>query len=486
MNTSKTARLSAVCIASFVLVELAEVGLAADRERPNVLMIAIDDLNDWVGCLGGHPQVQTPNIDALARRGMNLTNAHCQAPICNPSRISMLLGLLPSTTGHYFLSPGFRDVEVTQDAETIFQYFRKQGYFASASGKIFHGKADPASFDEVKNAGGWRRSKEKLHFDVAGSHPLWDWGQVDVPDEDMRDYRTASWAVERLPQLAQQDQPFFLAVGFALPHVPIYASKKWFDLYPLEQVQMPPSLSTDLADVPNYAVQLSLNPTAPRDAWMSENNEARHAVRAYLAANSFVDHLVGMLLDALESSGEADNTIVVLWSDHGFHLGEKQKWAKRSLWEETTRVPLLFSGPGIVAGQSNQPVGLIDVYPTLADLCSLAIPAHLEGQSLRPVLENASTKLDRPALCTFGKNNHSLRSERYRYTIYADGSQELYDHKNDPHEWKNLAGEAELREVIANHRQWLPEKNAGAVPGSAGSDSPIYGEAAGLQNAKKK
>ncbi len=476
---------------SFALVIVLACSLTAAPARaeanapPNVLFISIDDLNDWLGCYGGHPQVKTPHIDALATRGVTFTNAHCQAPICNPSRVSMLLGKLPSTTGMYFLAPNFRDVDGTKNEETIFQTFRKSGYHLSTMGKIFHGKVDDLSFDHVERDRGWRKGKDKIRFTLPGSHPSWDWGQVDVPDEEQRDHRTAAWAAEEIPQLAKGDKPFFLAVGFHLPHVPIYASKKWFDLYPLDDIELPETLATDRIDLPEYAKQLTLNPTGPRHQWMVENDEWRHAVQAYLAANSFVDHLVGMLLDSLENSDAADNTVVVLWSDHGFHLGEKLRWAKRTLWEETTRVPLIIAGPEQLAistdAECARPVGLIDVYPTLLDLCGLPEKADLEGISLRPLLKDPATEWTRPALCTFGRNNHSLRSDDWRYTIYDDGSEELYDHRNDPNEWKNLAADpAELTNeqlrVIAELKKSMPTVNVPALPGSAGSDSPLYDE----------
>ncbi|MDF1815165.1 MAG: sulfatase [Verrucomicrobiales bacterium] len=460
---------------------------AAAAEKPNVLFISIDDLNDWVGCLGGHPQVKTPNIDALAKRGVNFTNAHCQAPICNPSRISMLLGKLPSTTGHYFLAPGFRDVDVTRNSDTIFQDFRSHGYYLSTMGKIFHGAADKASFDHIERGRGWRRPKKKLHYTVPGSHPAWDWGEVDVADEEQRDYKTAEWAAQQIPELAKKDEPFFLAVGFSLPHVPIYASKKWFDLYPLSDVKLPPAPEDDLEDVPTIAVDLSLNLTAPRDLWMRESGENIHAVRAYLAANSFVDHLVGMLTDSLASSEAADNTVIVLWSDHGFHMGEKMKWAKRSLWERTTRVPLIFAGPGIGKdGVCKEPVGLIDVWPTLSELCDLPLYNGLDGSSLVAQLNDPAKPRERPAITTFGKDNHSIRSRDFRYTRYREGSEELYDHRTDPDELKNLANDAKYKEEKASLAAWIPKINVEAVPGSRGSDSPLYGEGEGLQKAMKR
>ena len=462
---------------------------SAEDNSPNVLFIAIDDLNDWVGCLDGHPQVETPHIDALAHRGLNFTNAHCQAPICNPSRVSMLIGKLPSTTGMYFLAPNFRTVDKTKNAVTVFEYFRRHDYYVSTCGKVFHGKADQKSFEHIERAVGWRRSDKKISYTVDGSHPLWDWGMVDVPDVEQRDYYIAEWASEHLKTISTRPQPFFLAIGFHLPHVPIYASKKWFDLYPLDQVTLPPLLGTDHDDIPEIARVLSDNPTAPRHEWMVENKQWRHAVQSYLAATSFVDSLVGMVLDSLAQSDAADNTIVVLFSDHGFHLGEKSKWAKRSNWEECTRVPLLISGPGISqAKQCQKPVGLIDLYPTLLDLCELPMKAGLDGHSLKPLLSDASTQWDRPTITTFGPNNHTIRSEHWRCSFYADGSIELYDHRIDPNEWKNLADDPSMADVVARHRKWLPQVNADPLPGSAGSDSPLYGEGGetSLQEAMKK
>lgn len=443
-------------------------------EKPNVLFISIDDLNDWIGCLGGHPQVKTPHIDALAGRGVNFANAHCQAPICNCSRVSMLLGKLPSTTGMYFLGPNFRSVAGTKNETTLFQYFRQHGYYASTRGKIFHGKADAVSFDHVEPSRGWRRDKKKIAGTFPNAVGLWDWGQVDVPDEQQRDYLTAEWAANELPKLAKRKQPFFLAVGFHLPHVPIYASKKWFDMYPLDSVQLPPSLRTDNDDLSEYSQLLTVNPTGPRHSWMIEHKQWRPAVQAYLATNSFVDSLVGMLLDSLERSEAADNTIVVLWSDHGFHLGEKLRWAKRTLWEESTRVPLIFAGPGIEVGRSDRPVGLIDVFPTLNELCKLPTKDDLEGKSLTPLLRDPSKEWNRPALTTFGPNNHSLRTQNWRYTRYSDGSEELYDHQVDPNEWNNLAANPQHTDRMSKLRRGLPNTNVAPLPNSTGSDSPLY------------
>ena len=362
----------------------------------------------------------------------------------------------------------------------MFQTFRKSGYYVTTMGKIFHGRADPDSFDHVEPTRGWRRGSEKIRYRVPGTNPLWDWGEVPVPDNQQRDYHTAKWGSDQLPHLASGDQPFFLALGFYLPHVPIYASKRWVDMHPLDQLETPRILNSDRDDIPDVAAQLTLNPTAPRHSWMVQHDEARHAVRAYLAAISFVDSLVGMVLESLRKSSASENTVVVLWSDHGFHLGEKLRWAKRTLWEESTRVPLIIAGPGIESGLvCDEPVGLIDVFPTLLDLCGLPPRSDLDGFRLTRLLQGRTTDSSngwprKGIVTTFGPNHHSIRSRNFRYTRYADGSEELYDHRIDPHEWKNLAGDGRFASVINEHRKWLPQQNAEPVPNSSGADSPLF------------
>ncbi len=466
-----------------VLLVLQTGGLSRAGEpvspKPNVLFIAIDDLNDWVGCYGGHPQVKTPVIDQLARRGTVFLNAQCQAPICNPSRASIITGLRPSTTGIYFLGPDFRSVKKTETAESLFQYFRKHGYYTITRGKIFHGsmsQIDRASFDEISPArSGAPRPKQKLSYDKPNSSKLWDWGAWPENDEQVRDFLTASWAADRLPELVQKEKPFFMAVGFSLPHVPLYVPQKWFDLYPQAELKLPQNPTGDLDDISQYALTLTLSGVAPRHRWFLEHGEFAHAVQAYLACISFVDHCLGIVLNALEKSGAAENTIVVLWSDHGFHLGEKQRWAKRSLWEESARSPLIFAGPGCLKNaRCYRPVELIDLYPTLIELCNLPGRKGLEGVSLTPLLNNPQAKWDRPAITTFGPNNHAIRSQNWRYIRYADGSEELYDHRTDPDEFENLAGLPRYATIVSEHAKWLPKVNVPPAPGSSGSGTPLY------------
>ncbi len=430
--------------------------------RPNVLFIAVDDLNDWIGCLGGHSQAKTPHIDRLAQRGVLFTNAHCQAPICGPSRTSLMTGLLPSTTGQYENSPHFRDGARLKDAVTLTQHFSKNGYKTFGVGKIFHGgHPDPQSFDVNGPRPGQGPTLEKKLSYTEGVK-LWDWGAFALADEETHDYQDASWAIERLGEF--QEQPFFLGLGFYRPHVPMYAPKKWFDLYPIESIKLPRVLADDRDDLPDAAIALAADYAAPPHAWMVEHGEWKHAVQSYLACISFMDHQVGRVLDALDASGKADNTIIVLFSDHGFHLGEKQRWAKRTLWKRSTRVPLMISAPGMASGRTcARPVGLIDLYPTLIQLCGIDEKPGLEGRSIAPLLREPAAAWERPAITTFRRNNHAIRSERWRYIRYADGSEELYDHSNDPHEWRNLAGAPEYAEIIRKHARWLPKVNVPEV-----------------------
>jgi choline-sulfatase len=300
-----------------------------------------------------------------------------------------------------------------------------------------------------------------------GNHPLMDWGVFPHRDEDKGDYHVASWAVEQLLAMPH-DQPFFLAAGFFLPHVPCYATQQWFDLYPDDDSVLPPIREDDRADTPRFSWYIHWNLPEPRLRWVRENNQWRNLVRSYMACTSFVDAQVGRILDALDQSGLADNTIVVLWSDHGWHLGEKGITGKNTLWERSTRVPLIFAGPGAGRGaRTHQPAELLDIYPTLIELCGLSPRDDLEGISLVPQLNDPETPRTRPAITSHNQGNHGIRSERWRYIRYADGSEELYDIQNDPHEWTNLASDPEYAAVMAEHRQWLPAIDRPLAPGSA-------------------
>jgi len=446
-----------------------EAPRAAQPERPNILFIAIDDLNDWVGHLGGHPMAKTPNIDALASRGTTFTNAHCQAPICNPSRTSLMTGLRPSNTGIYGLSPWFRKLPEFRNVVTLPQYLKRHaGYTTYSAGKVYHGGygRNQEEFDVLgppANAGPF--PQKKLVTTPFGNHRLVDWGTFPHQDQQKGDWKVASWAEKQLADMPEG--PFFLSVGFFLPHVPCFATPKWFELYPDDDSVLPAVLDGDRDDTPRFSWYLHWYLPEVRLKWLRENDQWRNLVRSYLACTSFVDSQVGRVLEALERNGYADNTIVVLWSDHGWHLGEKDITGKNSLWHESTRVPLVFAGPGVTAGQTcHRPAELLDIYPTLVDLLDLPANGKLEGHSLVPQLHDAEAPRRWPAITTHNHDNHSVVTEDWRYIQYADGSEELYDTRRDPRELTNLAGEARFADVIARHRQMLPPDSRKPAPGS--------------------
>ena len=444
--------------------------LIAQAKSPNVLFIAIDDLNDWVGVMESHPQVKTPNIDALAERGTLFTNAHCQAPICNPSRTSVMTGLRPSTTGIYSLAPWFRTVDEWKDLVTLPQHFSKGGYKTYSVGKIYHGRnwnsMGVKEFDVVGKTEPGLSPKQKRVATPRGGRGM-DWAVYPYEESDHKDWKTASWAVQQLDEMPKED-PFFLAVGFALPHVPLLATQKWFDLYPEDEVILPRMLLDDRKDTPRFSWYLHWKLPEPRQKFLLQTGEQMKIVQAYLASVSFIDSQVGRVLNALERNELADDTIVVLWSDHGYHLGEKEITGKNTLWDRSARVPLIFAGPGVKEGESSgRPAELLDMYPTLSELCGLEIPGHLEGLSLVPQLKNANAPRTRPAITTDNHDNHGLRTERWRYIQYADASEELYDMVADPNEFTNLANYNRYAATKLELRKQLPKINKKPVPGSA-------------------
>lgn len=449
-------------------------------ESPNVLLIPVDDLNDWIGCLGGHPQAQTPNIDSLAARGMLFANAHCQSPVCNPSRASMMTGLYPATSGVYFLSPDLSQSDVAKKALPLPMRYVAEGYQVAGAGKIFHGNQNKKYVPNYAGDMGGFGPMPKQRLSAYDGHRLWDWGAFPAQDAQMPDFKLSAWGAQQLE--LEYERPFFLAVGFFRPHVPQYAPQKWFDLYPLASLQLPKVKAGDLEDLSQYGINLTrLEHVAPQHSWVNGNDEWKPLVRSYLACVSFVDEQVGKLLRALEQSPHAENTLIVLYGDHGFHLGEKERWAKRSLWDESTRVPLIIVGPGVTKGAvCHKPVQLLDVYPTLLALTGHANdPAH-EGHSLKPLIESPTAKWPHYARTSFGPGNVAIRSKRYRYIHYADGSEEFYDHADDPHEWNNRIVEPQFAGLISRHRAELPTKYHSVLgKGSTGHKSLAATEALG-------
>ena len=463
-----------ICVAALATGLLGSCGVEAPPAKPNILFIAIDDLNDWVGPLDGHPQVQTPHMDRLAARGTTFYNAHTQAPLCNPSRTSLMTGRRPSSTGIYGLAPWFREVETLKDIETLPQYFARHGYRTYSTGKIYHGRygggdGDAEFHEHGPRPGVGARPEEKLAAETPGGHPLMDWGTFPHEDEDKGDWAVASWAVEQLagPLSGAQENPFFLAAGFFLPHVPCIVTQKWYDMYPMDSVQLPEIRRDDREDTPRFSWYLHWKLPEPRLRFLEEADEWHNLVSSYLASISFVDSQVGRLLDALGNSGHADDTVIVLWSDHGWHLGEKLITGKNTLWDRSARVPLIFAGPGVAEGSRvTSPAELLDIYPTLVELAGLPTQGGLEGHSLVPQLQDSMAPREWPAITTHNAGNHGVRSEKWRYIVYADGSEELYDMENDPQEFRNLASDPQFAEVIADHKRFLPESEAPAAPGS--------------------
>lgn len=438
-------------------------------ERPNVLMISIDDLNDWLGCINGHPNTKTPHLDRLASEGILFSNAHCQAPLCGPSRASLMTGLRPSTTGIYGMIDDNKirdDNEATRDIKYIPEYFSNQGYHTMGIGKLFHTHAPEDAFDESggREPGFGPLPDERFVWDGYGNsdrerygRTSTDWGAFPEADSLMPDYHSASWAIDRLSR--DYDKPFFLAVGFQRPHVPWYAPQKWFDLHPVDGLEMTPYHPQDLDDVPPVAHLMNDLPMMPSTEWAIESGEWKYMIQAYLACVSFVDHQAGRVLQALRESKYADNTVVVLWSDHGYRMGEKGTFAKMALWEEATNAPLLFSAPGLPKGKViDTPVELLSIYPTLLDLCQLPAYDRNEGHSLIPVMMDEG-KGEQYALTTYGMNNHGIRSEKYRYIRYEDGGEELYDRDTDPNEWTNIANHPENKKIKEDLSKFLPPLN---------------------------
>ena len=466
------------------LLQASVVG-GGESSSPNVLLIAVDDLNDWVGCLQGHPQALTPSIDQLARRGILFTNAHCVSPACNPSRAAVFSGLLPWKTGVWSnYSP--RLLRQHPDIQDLSRSFQKAGYATFGTGKLMHSGAaanrvmfqqhfdveqrwSPFTREMVRYSNEELPSKctdnprhivrladsetivlplNRMSSDRNPSTPdgeSFDWGPLPIADAAMGDTQITTWAIRQLER--KHEQPFFLAVGYYRPHIPLWAPADYFQRFSGVPIQLPPYRVDDLDDLSPTGRRWAIEPvTAGLHETVIAHGQWEEAVKAYLACTTYVDKQIGRLLESLDESPHRDNTMIVLWSDHGWHLGEKQHWGKWTGWERSTRVPLIVAPTRRSAAEMktagrrcDQPVSLLDLYPTLTDLCDIAAPDSLDGKSLKAHLFDPDQESGRIILTLFDPGNIALRSSRWRYIQYADGSEELYDLKSDPNEWDNLA-----------------------------------------------
>ena len=478
---------------------LSSSGTTLSAGKPNVLFIAVDDLNDWIGCMNGHPQALTPNIDRLAAHGVLFTNAHCAAPACNPSRAAVFSGQMPDVTG-VWSNDSPKLSKLRPETEQLPMSFAKAGYRTLGTGKLSGDKektfdqyygvgqrwsplgADAVQYTPtelptkgsddprhiVKDSRGRkivlplnRMPSDRRPDTIAGES--FDWGPFDVLDSEMGDTQITDWAIERIRDLGLQsldgdltaagsprdegEKPFFLGVGYYRPHIPLWAPKRFFDRFADSPGQLPQVKRDDLDDLSATAKKWAVEAvTAGSHATVVKYKQWQAAVEAYLACITYVDHEIGRLLDTLDSSPFGDNTVIVLWSDHGWHLGEKQHWGKWTGWERSTRVPLIMVPPKrlsdrFAAGGSrcDRPVGLIDLYPTLTEICAVESPGKLDGQSLVPLLREPQRSTNRAVVTMFDPGNVSLRTDHWRLIRYADGSEEIYDHREDPNEWDNLA-----------------------------------------------
>ena len=425
-------------------------------ENPNVLFIAVDDLNDWAG-YRGHPDAITPNMDGLAKQGVWFSRAYCQYALCGPSRATVMSGLQYHTLEMEKVSKkdNAKDSDVAKamsklDADLLHTYFDKHGYKTMAVGKIMHEHVPEGSVDKSGGRGKWNHNRDaagkKIESNFKSDKTLTDWGYYSGEEGEMSDALAADWAVERLG--GTHGRPFFLMVGFLRPHVPWHTPKKYFDLYDKEKLTLPDYRKDDFDDI-SEAGQSCINSGYPRTEWAIDNKQWRNIVHAYLASITFADAQVGRVLAALEKSKYKDNTIVVLWSDHGYHMGEKNTFQKHTLWERSARTPLIIKAPSMTRGaRCDRNVQLIDLYPTLVDLCGLPENRKLEGRSLKPLLQNPIAKWDIPAFTVRKEGGKSVKYQNYRLIEYGDGSQELYNHEKDPHEWTNLAGNPECEKPL--------------------------------------
>jgi iduronate 2-sulfatase len=435
------------------------------RNKKNVLFIAADDMNTALGCYG-NPVVKTPNVNRLAARGVQFDRAYCQFPLCGPSRASLLTGLRPDNTQVLDNNIDFRDFH--PNAVTLPQLFKNSGWYAAREGKMYHMNVpgevgspkyqdapswnlsdSPPGLENKSPGEGRRLNPPGVTFGMQWISTATDQGQADTTAADR------SLAIME----SHKGEPFFMGVGFVRPHLPFVAPSRFYDLYPLDSIPLPNNPAGDLDDIPKAAQ--SVRPQLWNHMRM-DPPRIKEALRGYYASTSYMDDQMGRVMAGMEKLGLADNTIVVFWGDHGWHLGEHTRWQKMSLMEESVRVPLIIAEPGRKGNgrRCNSLVEFVDLYPGLAEMCGLQPPAGLEGQSLVPLLDNPSRRWKKAAFTQLKYQNitgRTVRTDRYRYIRWEGegGGEELYDHQQDPHEYTNLAVNGKAPDVLARHRKIL-------------------------------
>ncbi|MBK1879757.1 sulfatase [Pelagicoccus mobilis] len=441
---------------------------AASSGKPNVLFIVVDDLNDYVSLLEDYPGIKTPNLDKFSKTAMTFSQAYCAGPICNPSRTSLISGIAPYRSGIYINSDQLRASPPVVKSVLLPEQFKRNGYQTLWNGKLFHSRPSDKRFaamwDNTEGGKGHygpnaKNSPIPDHIERPKNFNYEAWTG---PDTDFPDYSNMLINEQRLAQ--KYDDPFFMVYGIYRPHNPWTAPKRFFDMYPLDEIVMPEVPDDDLDDIPAIGQQYARRPVSLQE--LKEAGQWKPVVQSYLASISFMDYCLGRVLDALDNGPNAHNTIVCIVADHGFHMGEKQHFAKYALWEKTTRVLYTWRVPGMTepGSVSNATVNLLDIYPTLNELCGLSeVPQRLDGKSIVPILKDSDADWNRPSITTYQQNDHAIRTDRWRYIRYRDGSEELYDHSNDPNEYTNLAPNPEYASVIANLAKHLPKENAAPV-----------------------
>ena len=452
----RTAGLGLACLAVPACATSPERSAAVNR-RPNVLFIPVDDLNHWCGYTGRNPQAKTPNIDRLSNMGVSFTNAHCVAPACEPSRAALFSGLRPSTSGCYLNGDKWKTM--IPEGSTLNATFKKNGYRVMGTGKTYHGRG-PKSVRMSE----WDEYAENRRPDGGGAKKYQGYFEplpINMKDEDLEDWHSVDYCISQLEK--KHEKPFFLACGLIKPHLPWAVPRKYYDMFPRDKVELPPHIESDLADIPAAGRRIGVTGDHPK---FLQSGRWKDAVQSYLATIAYVDVCIGRLLDALERSVYKDNTIIVLWGDHGWHLGEKERWRKFTLWEEATRAPMIWYAPGVTEAGAvcHAPVDFMSIYPTLCKLADIKTPDHVEGTSIVPLLRDPAAEWDAVAITTHGYKNHSVRTSRWRYIRYANGDEELYDHSKDEFEWKNLADDPVYASETKRLSALLPKTNAKRVP----------------------